>query len=140
MSFFALSKKRQTGPSNFTRNKRAPFTPQSARRDLLSLLVKGKRSRLSPLPPRHLKKKGGTPPKHQTKKSGPVEQKNKSSTSCSNTTRDVPPTYFWQKRRAPVYKNFFDSFDLFIIRSQSSLKRTEGSPLLIKTRQSSSSP
>ena len=35
-------KKRQTGPSNVTRNKRAPFTPQSARRDLLSLQVREK--------------------------------------------------------------------------------------------------
>ena len=35
-------KKRQTGRSNFTRNKRAPFTPQSARRDLLSLQVREK--------------------------------------------------------------------------------------------------
>ena len=97
-------KKRQTGPSNFTRNKRAPFTPQSARRDLLSLQVREK-DRDYPLylfkrwKRAFAKKKGGAPPKHQTKKSGPVPQpvelKNKSSTSCSNTTRDVPPTYFW---------------------------------------------
>ena len=33
----APSQKKQTGLSNFTRNKRAPFTLQLARRDLLSL-------------------------------------------------------------------------------------------------------
>ena len=98
------TKKLQTGPSNFTRNKRAPFTPQSARRDLLSLQVREK-DRDHPLDLLKrwkracAKEEGWSSPQHQTKKSGPdpqpVEQKNMSSTSCSNTTRDVPPTYFW---------------------------------------------
>ena len=34
------SQKRETGPSNFMRKKRAPFTAQSARRDLLPLWVR----------------------------------------------------------------------------------------------------
>ena len=71
-----------------------------------------------------LEKKGGAPPKHQTKNSGPVrqpvEQKN-NSTSCSNTTQMV------RKKE-------------LLIGSPSPLKRSEGSSLLVKTRQSSSSP
>ena len=88
-----------------------------------------------------LRKKGGAPPKHQTKKSGPVpspvEQKNKSSTSCSNTTKRCPSNLLFVREKSSCLQELFD---LFIIRSRSPLRRTESSSLLVKTRQSSSSP
>ena len=70
-----------------------------------------------------LEKKGGAPPKHQTKNSGPVRQPVE-----QKITLPHAPTSTNGKKKEPL------------IRSPSPLKRSEGSSLLVKTRQSSSSP
>ena len=59
----------QTGPSNFTRKKRAPLTLQLATRDCLSLLARERdpvgRENISS------RRQGGAPPNLQAEKSGP---------------------------------------------------------------------
>ena len=86
---------KQTGPSNFTRTKRAPLTPKLATRGCLSVLVRAR----DPVGREHtLKKKGWSSPNLPTEKSGPspqrIERKDKSLTSCSETRRESFPSFF----------------------------------------------
>ena len=88
-----------------------------------------------------LRKKGGAPPKHQSKKSGPdpqpVEQKNEVLYLMLQHDKRCPSNLLLVREKSSCLQELFD---LFTIRSPSPLRRTEGSSLLVKTRQSSSSP
>ena len=77
-----------------------------------------------------LEKKGGAPPKHQTKNSGPVRQLVE-----QKITLPHAPTRHEMSLQLTSGKT-----KELLIRSPSPLKKTEGSSLLVKTRQSSSSP
>ena len=85
-----------------------------------------------------LEKEGGAPPKHQTKNSGPVRQPVEQKITLPHApTRHEMSLQLLVRNKSPCLQELFD---LFVIRSLSPLKGTEGSSLLVQTRQSSSSP